>query len=79
MHRYDYRINGTDKTFNCTPQYMRWLNDQALKDRNPDIPCTRKEHEMFYHELNNIFQMLDATEQKTVFENCKTGDAFMLV
>lgn len=79
MHRYDYRINGTDKTFNCTPQYMHWLNDQALKDRNPDIPCTTMEIDMFYHELHNIFQMLDSAEQNTVFENLKTGDAFMLV
>ncbi len=79
MHRYDYRINGTDKTFNCTPQYMRWLNDQAFKGRNLDIPCTHKEIEMFYHELHNIFQMLDAAEQKIVFENYKTGDAFVLV
>lgn len=79
MHRYDYQINGTDKTFNCTPQYMRWLNDQALKDRNTDITCTTTEIEMFYHELHNIFQMLDSAEQKTVFENLKTGDAFMLV
>ena len=79
MHRYDYRVNGTDKTFNCTPQYMRWLNDQAFKGRNLDIPCTHKEIEMFYHELNNIFQMLNAAEQKIVFENYKTGDAFVLV
>lgn len=79
MHRYDYRINGTDKTFNCTPQYMRWLNDQALKDRNTDIPCTTMEIDMFYHELHNILQMLDTAEQETVFENLKTGDAFMLV
>lgn len=79
MHRYDYRVNGTDKTFNCTPQYMRWMNDQALKDRNTDIPCTTMEIDMFYHELNNIFQMLDSVEQKIVFENLKTGDAFMLV
>lgn len=79
MHRYDYRINGTDKTFNCTPQYTRWMNDQAFKDRNSDIPCTIKEIEMFYHELNNIFQMLDSAEQKTVFENIKIGDAFVLV
>lgn len=79
MHRYDYRINGTDKTFNCTPQYMRWLNDQALKNRNIDIPCTHKEIEMFFDELNNIFQMLDSAEQKTVFENLKIGDAFVLV
>lgn len=79
MHRYDYRINGTDKTFNCTPQYMLWLNYQALKDRNTDIPCTTMEIDMFYHELHNIFQMLDTAEQKIVFENLKTGDAFMLV
>jgi hypothetical protein len=79
MHRYDFRINGTDKTFNCTPQYMHWLNVQALKNRNIDIPCTRKEIEMFFHELNNIFQMLDSAEQKTVFENLKIGDAFVLV
>ena len=79
MHRYDYRINGTDKTFNCTPQYMRWLNDQALKNRYIDIPCTSKEIKMFYHELNNIFQMLDTAEQKTVVENLEIGDAFMLV
>lgn len=79
MNRYDYRINGTDKTFNCTPQYMRWLNDQALKNRNIDIPCGCKEIEMFFHELNNIFQMLDSAEQKTVFENLKIGDAFVLV
>ena len=79
MHRYDFRINGTDKTFKCTPQYMHWLNVQALKNRNIDIPCTRKEIEMFFHELNNIFQMLDSAEQKTVFENLKIGDAFVLV
>lgn len=79
MHRYDYTINGTDKTFNCTPQYMRWLNDQALKNRNPDIHCTRKEIGMFFHELHNIFQMLDSAEQKTVFENLNIGDAFVLV
>lgn len=79
MHRYDYRINGTDKTFNCTPQYMRWFNDQALKDRNIEIPCTRMEIDMFYHELGNIFQMLDSAEQLKVFENIKIGDAFVLV
>ena len=79
MHRYDYRINGTDKTFNCTPQYMRWINDQALKDRNLDIPCTYKEIEMFYNELQNILRMLDPVEQKMVFKNLKKGDAFVLI
>lgn len=79
MHRYDYRINGTDKTFNCTPQYMRWLNDQALKDRNTDIPCTTMEIDMFYHELHNILQMLDTDEEEIVFRNLKEGDAFVLI
>ena len=79
MYRYDYRINRTDKTFNCTPQYMRWLNDQALKARNTDIPCTIMDIYMFYSELKHIFQMLDTAEQETVFENLKTGDAFILV
>lgn len=79
MHRYDYRINGTDKTFNCTPQYMRWINDQALKERTPDIPCTGKEIEMFYNELQNILRMLDPVEQNMVFKNLKKGDAFVLI
>ena len=79
MNRYDYRINGTDKTFNCTPQYMRWINDQALKDRNLDIPCTPKEIEMFYNELQNILRMLNPVEQKMVFKNLKKGDAFVLI
>ena len=79
MNRYDYRINGTNKTFNCTPQYMRWINDQALKDRNPDIPCTCKEIEMFYNELQHILRMLNPVEQKMVFKNLKKGDTFVLI
>lgn len=79
MYRYDYQINGTDKTFNCTPQYMRWMNDQALKDRNPDIPCTIMEIGMFYNELQNILRMLDSDEQERVFRNIKEGDAFVLI
>lgn len=79
MYRYDYQINGTDKTFNCTPQYMQWLNDQALKDRNIDIPRTHEEIEMFYYELLNILRMLDSVEQEIVFENIQKGDAFVLV
>lgn len=79
MYRYDYQINGTDKTFNCTPQYMRWINDQALKDRNPDIPCTSKEIGMFYDELLNILRTLDSVEQENVFGNLQEGDAFVLI
>lgn len=79
MHRYDYRINGTEKTFNCTPQYMRWINDQALKDRNPDIPRNRKEIEMFYDELLNILRMLNTVEQENVFGNLQKGDTFVLI
>lgn len=79
MYRYDYRVNGTDKTFNCTPQYMRWLNVQALKTRNTDIPCTIMDIWMFYDELKHIFQMLDAEEKEIVFKNLKEGDAFVLI
>ena len=79
MYRYDYRVNGTDKTFNCTPQYMRWLNDQALKARNIDIPCTVMDIWMFYSELKHIFQMLDADEKEIVFRNLKEGDVFVLI
>ena len=79
MYRYEYTINGTDKTFNCTPQYMHWLNVQALKDRNPDIPCTIMEIGMFYNELQHILRMLDPVEQETVFKNLKKGDAFVLI
>ena len=79
MYRYDYRIKGTDKTFNCTPQYMRWLNDQAFKTRNTNIPCTVMDIWMFYSELKHIFQMLDADEKEIVFENLKKGDAFVLI
>lgn len=79
MYRYDYRINGIDKTFNCTPQYMRWFNDQALKARYPNIPCTAMDIWMFYSELKHIFQMLDADEKETVFKNLKEGDAFVLI
>lgn len=79
MYRYDYTINGTHKAFNCTPQYMHWLNAQALKDRNPDIPCTIMEIGMFYNELQHILRMLDPVEQETVFRNLKEGDAFVLI
>lgn len=79
MYRYDYRINGTRKIFNCTPQYMRWFNDQALKARNTDIPCTVMDIWMFYSELKHIFQMLDAREKEIVFRNLKEGDAFVLI
>lgn len=79
MYRYDYQINGTDKTFNCTPQYMHWLNVQALKDRNPDITCTTMEIGMFYNELQHILRMLDPVEQETVFRNLKEDDAFVLI
>lgn len=79
MYRYFYRINGTNKEFNCTPQYMHWLNSQALKARNTDIPCTVMDIWMFYSELKHIFQMLDAAEQEIVFENLKIGNAFILV
>lgn len=79
MYRYDYTVNGTDKTFNCTPQYMRWINDQALKIRNPDIPCTIMDVWTIYDELKHIFQMLDADEKEIVFKNLKEGDAFVLV
>lgn len=79
MYRYDYTVNGTKKTFNCTPQYMRWLNDQALKVRNPDIPCTIKDVWMIYSELKRIFQMLDTEEKEIVFRNLKEGDAFVLI
>lgn len=79
MYRYDYHVNGTSKTFNCTPQYMRWLNDQAFKARNTDIPCTVMDIWMFYSELKHIFQMLDADEKEIVFRNLKEGDAFVLI
>lgn len=79
MYRYDYHINGTCKTFNCTPQYMRWFNDQAFKARNTDIPCTVMDIWMFYSELKHIFQTLDAAEQEIVFRNLKEGDAFVLI
>lgn len=29
MYRYDYRINGTNKMFNCTPQYMHYREPQS--------------------------------------------------
>lgn len=79
MYRYDYHIYGTCKTFNCTPQYMRWINDQAFKTRNTDIPCTVMDVWMFYAELKHIFQMLDADEKEIVFKNIKEGDAFVLI
>lgn len=79
MYRYNYRINGTDKTFNCTPQYMYWINCQALKARNPDIPCTVMDICMFYSELKHIFQTLDVDEQEIIFRNLKEGNAFVLV
>ena len=79
MYRYDYTINGTDKTFNCTPQYMYWLNVQALKSRNIEIPCTITEIMMFYKELKIIFQLLDSGEKEKLFRNLKEGDAFILI
>lgn len=79
MYRYDYNINGTDKTFNCTPQYMRWINDQAFKAMNTDIPCTVMDIWMFYSELKHIFQMLDADEKEIVFRKLKESDAFVLI
>lgn len=79
QYRYDYTINGTDKTFTCTPQYMNWMNEEALKDRNHEIHCTRKEIDMFYHELNVILHLLDFEEIDKVLDNIQYGDAFVLI
>lgn len=34
---------------------------------------------MFYSELKQIFQMLDADEKEIVFRNLKEGNAFILI
>lgn len=58
---------------------MHWLNSQAFKSRNTDIPCCVMDIWMFYSELKHIFQMLDADEKEIVFQNLKEGDAFVLI